>query len=503
MKFDPEWKAEVTDYRPRLPFYQHQAQAFLQSRDEEAFAYLCGLGSGKSSLGVNVAGWLFETGKIDACAIIAPNGVHRQWINQQIPEHLPDRIPRISAYWSANARKAEKEALEALWEPADAVRFLAMNVEGFSTDKPKNYLNKFLGLFRTLLIVDESTRIATPGAKRTKAILNLSKKAPYRRILTGQPIPNGPLNFYSQYKFLDPEILGIRTYSAFKHTYADWEERKTNYNSKGTFSKLVNYKNLDDLQKRIDPYTFRVRTEECVDLPSKVYETREVELGSSQRRVYQDLINEGVAALVDEQGEKQAPEDALLAMLMNEVPTVEVNNALTLLLRCQQVLGNWAVDNDGNMHQIEKTNRRLNTLLETLQEVDGQTIVWARFRHELAEIEEALDKQGYTVVSYHGGVDSQQRQEAVEKFQNGEAQIFLGNPQAGGIGLNLTAATVMIFYSSDFSLDTREQAEARFYRIGSDKPVTIVDLVAPGTVDTRIAEALQSKAQTAKEVLDG
>jgi SNF2 family DNA or RNA helicase len=500
MRFDSEKVTEVTDYRPRLPLYEHQKQAFLASRDMEAFAFLCGLGSGKSALGVHTAGWLFEKGEIDALVVIAPNGVHRQWIDQQVPEHLPERIPRIAAYWNASPRKMEKEAMDALWQPGDGLRVLTMNVEGLSTDKAKNYLRKFLDTFRTLLIVDESTRIAAPGAKRTKAILSLGKKAHYRRILTGQPIPNGPLNFYSQFKFLDPTILGFNTYSAFKHTYADFEERRTNNNRQGKFLKLTNYKNLNDLQQRIEPYSFRVRTEECVDLPEKIYETREVELGSEQKRVYKDLINEGVAALGEQASD---PEDALMAMLMDEVPTVEVNNALTLLMRLQQVLGNWAVDSDGKMHRVEKTNRRLNALLETLQEVEGQSIVWARFRHELAEIEEALDKQGYTVVTYHGGVDSQTRQENVDQFQNGEAQIFLGQPAAGGIGLNLTAATTQIFYSSDFSLDTREQAEARCYRIGSEKPVTIVDLVAPGTVDKRIADALQSKAQTAKEVLDG
>lgn len=496
MKFDPKKVTKVTDYRPRMPFYEHQAQAFIASRDETAFAHLLGPGAGKSKIVIDTAAWLFEKGKIDALVVVAPNGVHRQWISQQVEEHMPERVPYKSAYWSASQRKQEKEAMDALHDPGDFLRVLSYNVEGFSTQKPGQHLRKFLDTFRTLLVVDESTRIATPGAKRTKTLLSLAKKAPYRRILTGQPIPNGPLNFYSQFKFLDAEILGFRTYSAFKHTYADFEERRTNNNSRGSFLKLIQYKNLDDLQKRIEPYSFRVRTDECVDLPEKIYETREVQLGNEQKRVYNDLMREGVASL------GVSSEDALLAMLDEDTPTVETNNALTLLLRLQQVLGNWAVDADGQVHQIEKTNRRINALMEVLEEVGEQVIVWARFRHELAEIREALDKAGYTAVSYHGGVDAQDRQEAVEKFQNGEVQVFLGNPSAGGIGLNLANATVMVHYSRSFDLDEQQQAEARFHRIGSNKPVTVIDLVAPGTVDERITKALQSKAETATKILD-
>jgi len=222
-----------------------------------------------------------------------------------------------------------------------------------------------------------------------------------------------------------------------------------------------------------------------------------VELGKEQRRMYNQLLEEGVASLGED---VQDAEQALWDMLTGENPTVSVTNALSLQLRLQQIIGNWMVDSEGNTHKIEKTNKRLEQLKQVLEETSGQVIVWACFVKELEEIYEALED---TTVLYYGAIDGQTRQEAVEKFQNGEARVFLGNPLAGGIGLNLTAANTVIYYSNTFSYEIRTQSEDRAHRIGTTESVSYIDLEAVDTIDEKVTKALQEKANIANHIIDG
>jgi len=406
-------------------------------------------------------------------------------------------VPFTSGYWSANPKKHEREAMEALWTPGDDLKIFCVHVEGLSTQKAKEALKSFLLSRTAMLVVDESSRIKTPGAKRTKAVINLGKYAPYRRILTGAPITQGPLDVYSQFKFLDSSILGFSTYTAFSHHFAEFQKKRTNNNRQGYFEELVTYKNLQELSDLIASHSYRVTKDEVLDLPPKIYQTRQVELGKEQRRMYNQLLEEGVASLGED---VQDAEQALWDMLTGENPTVSVTNALSLQLRLQQIIGNWMVDSEGNTHKIEKTNKRLEQLKQVLEETSGQVIVWACFVKELEEIYEALDE---TTVLYYGAIDGQTRQEAVEKFQNGEARVFLGNPLAGGIGLNLTAANTVIYYSNTFSYEIRTQSEDRAHRIGTEGTVTYVDMQASGTIDEKVTDALQKKSDMADHIVDG
>jgi SNF2 family DNA or RNA helicase len=495
------------DYVFKTVPYEHQEEAFYLQRDKESFALLMEMGTGKSKVVIDTAAWNYGQGRIDALLVIAPNGVHAGWIDEQVPTHLPDYVPRVAATWVSSPRKAERVALERLWDPnIEGLRILAMNVEALSTDRGKKYFRSFLESFRTLLTGDESTRFKTPGAKRTKTLINLRHKPTMRRILSGAPVTQSPLDLYAPFKFLDPAILGHSTYTGFKHHYADWEERHTNTNRSGKFEALVQYKNLDELHRRIQPYSYRVRKEDCLDLPEKVYESRPVELGKEQRRVYQSLVTEGVAGLGFGELPPDQAEDKLWQVLLGEEEgdVVKAGNALTLQLRLMQVLGNWVKTDEGELVPIEKTNRRLETLLETLAETSGKVVIWAWFRHELEELRKALLKAGETVVEYHGGVGHDQKQLAKQQFPDPDGpRIFLGQHQAG-IGLNfLTAASTMIYYNNVFSLDVRWQSEDRIHRIGQESSCTYLDLTAQGTLDERVVQSLQEKEQIANLVVDG
>lgn len=499
-------------YQHKVKPFAHQVTAFELSRDLPEFALLMEQGTGKSKVVLDTAAWLYAKGEIDALFVLAPNGVQRNWVVNEVATHLPDHCHAVAAYWTSSPRKAEREALEALWDPKrQGLRVLAMNVEAFSTERGKAYAKKFLRTFRCLMVADESSRIKNPNP-RAKAIIAAGKYAKYRRILTGTPVTQAPLDVYTQFKFLDESILGFSSIYAFKNRYAEilpphhplvqHIEKKARERGRPMFGTpqvvatnadgTKRYQNLDELKARIAPYSFRVTKAECLDLPPKVYERRYVELTKEQRQLYEKLKKEFVAEFGGGQ--------------------INAAMAMTRMMRLQQITGGFApvLDEVGNViatRPVGKTNPKIDALLQLLEETAGKVIVWARFRKELQLIANALQEEYGTkaVVEYHGKVSGADRQAAVDGFQSHSMQsprFFVGQPHSGGIGLTLTAAETVVYFSNDFSLETRLQSEDRAHRIGQKKSVTYIDIEAVDTLDKKVIDALRSKKDMA-DVITG
>ena len=172
--------------------------------------------------------------------------------------------------------------------------------------------------------------------------------------------------------------------------------------------------------------------------------------------------------------------------------------ALTVITKLRQITSGFIMV-DGVANTIQEDGPRLQALREIVEDIDGQFIIWAAYREEIARIAAELDVLG--VVQYHGGISAKDREQAIDAFQSGAARVFIGHPQSGGTGVTLTAAQTAIYYSCDFSLEQRSQSEDRCHRIGTKGTVTYIDLVAVGTIDERIAAALQAKSGTAKLIL--
>jgi SNF2 family DNA or RNA helicase len=488
----------MTDYLYKTVPFEHQSKSFLMSRDREAFALLMEQGTGKSKVALDTSCYLYANGKIDAVLIIAPNGVNRNWILNECPAHIPDYINHKTAWYSSNPSKKEEKAI------SDTLGFLglkiiAMNIESLATIKGVTFTKNFLMSFRSMLILDESSTIKNPKALRTKNLLKLSIHAKYRRILTGTPVTQGPLDLFTQFSFLDGQILRTQSYYAFRNRYAIMREIRTAGRS---FMTVVGYTNVDELTRLIAPHSFRVTKAECLDLPDKLYSKRYVTLSPNQSRLYSQL-------------KKQ-----IVAEFNGMVMTTPL--ALTKLLRLQQIVGGFFVpdqqlvieDADEETVQgtlgfenrklkpepIDAVNPRIESLLDLLGEIDGKIIIWARFRSEIGRICERIrtDFKDVSCVEYHGGIDNTTRSNNVQRFQNDpKCKFFVGNVQAGGKGLNLHAASTVIYYSNDFSLENRLQSEDRAHRIGQRNHVTYIDLIASDTLDVKIVDVLRSKKSIA------
>lgn len=216
-----------------------------------------------------------------------------------------------------------------------------------------------------------------------------------------------------------------------------------------------------------------------MDLPEKIYKKHTFELSATQKRQY---------AIMRDELRMQAADGK-----------VKVVHALAVATKLQQITSGFLLD--GEAIKLEGKNARLSAFMDMVEDIDGQFIVWARFREELRMIAEALEAEGHSVVQYHGGVNQKLREAAVDDFQSGAARVFVGQPVAGGIGLTLTAAETVIYYSNDFDLETRLQSEDRAHRKGTTKHVVYIDLVADKTIDDVIANSLRNKTNMAAAIM--
>ena len=327
-----------------------------------------------------------------------------------------------------------------------------------------------------MLVVDESTCIKNPKAVQTKAVFKIAKNAAYTRILTGTPITQSPLDLWAQCRVLDELALPYPSYTAFKKEFAVEQVLTFGHRS---FNKVVGYQNQEQLARLIQPFTLRVLKKDCLDLPPKVYQTRYVELTPEQKRIYKQLMEQ------------------CLAML--EPGMVTVTTAITMLLRLQQVTLGYVQPDEGPLIQIP--HNRISILSDLLEEQTGRAIIFVRFVEDIHQITNVLRSLNKRFVCYYGDISSTDRHSAVENFQNGEFDYFIAT-NAASKGLTLTAAEHVIYYSQNYSLETRLQSEDRAHRIGQTKTVLYTDLVAKGTVDDRIVAALREKKQLADAIID-
>ena len=186
------------NYKFKTPPYKHQLTALEKSWNRETYAYFMEMGTGKSKVLVDNIAMLYDKGKIDGALIICPKGVMGTWHKQEIPTHLPTHIENVAVSWQSNINKSQSRLLGNLFKTGEELHILVMNVEALSTQKGTDFAKKFMLSHKTLMAIDESTTIKNPKAKRTKNIIEMSKRAIYRRILTGSPVTKNPLDLYSQ-----------------------------------------------------------------------------------------------------------------------------------------------------------------------------------------------------------------------------------------------------------------------------------------------------------------
>lgn len=492
--------SELSKYKTK-PF-KHQLECLNKFGRKEAFALLAEMGTGKSWIIINNFADLWSSGDCDAVLVFAPNGVHSNWTRLELPKHMPDWSRWRAAAWNASPNKQEKKAIEKLFEPADGeLRILTMNWDALQTKKGTEMAERFANSSGRLMIVcDESDAIKNPTTQRFKALIKLKKFSKWRRIMSGTPINNAPFDAFSQFTFLDETILRTTSFYAFKAEYAEMLQqgnplldsimRKT---GSRTIPQVVakgpggrpKYRNLERLSALIAPHSFRVLKKDCLDLPEKIYKTLLFDMTPNQTSIY-----------------KKAEKECRLVFESEETPF----NKLVACTKLAQITSGYYIHPMAQTPvRIEGENPKLDLLAERIEkiiEAGEKVIIWARYRIEIEDIVKRLSESGIECVQYHGETNKEERVAAIESFERGNINVFVGNQQAGGTGITLIAASYVIYFSNNFSLRDRLQSEDRAHRIGQTKNVTYINIAAKGTIDEVVIKALTSKQDVARTIID-
>jgi len=472
---------EIRMYKFKTEPYEHQKDALKKCYDKEAFAIFAEMGTGKTKIALDNACILYNRGKINRLLVVAPKGAYMTWFDQEIPTHVPDYIEKKVVIWKQSTSQKYMSELRSMMNNNFELKIMIMNVEAFSSKRGVDFARLFL-IGRSMMIVDESTTIKNPKAKRTKAILALANETRYRRILTGSPVTNSPLDLWAQMDFLDPYILGQSSYYAFRTRYAV----VITANAAGgthTYQKIIKFKNLKELGELVAPHSYRILKKDCLDLPDKVYTKREVELSDEQKEAYKDMKANAMSVLKGQ--------------------SMTAVNVLTQLIRLHQITCGHMKTDAG--HTIDLKSSRIDELMQILGETTGKVIIWANYIHDIEKIEANIALSDFgadSLCTYYGATATEDRQKCINEFQDPDSKLrfFIGNTQTGGYGITLTEASTVIYYSNNYDLEKRIQSEDRAHRIGQKNKVLYIDLVAKGTVDEKIIKSLRNKVNIAKEI---
>ena len=472
---------DIKNYKFKTKPFDHQLDALEASWDKENFAYFMEMGTGKSKVLLDNAAVLYDRGLINGLLLIAPKGVYKNWFDSEIPIHLPDHIEKKVVLWKTSDKsKKQKELLNTLFKTGTDFHILLMNVESFSAGDGAEFAAKFLSCHKAMIAIDESTTIKTPTSNRTRNIVELRHHAKYRRILTGSPVTKSPLDLFSQCAFLDPWLLGHDSFWTFKSRYSITKKIEVQGRR---VEIVVGYQNLGELSDRIKPFSKRILKEDCLDLPEKTFVKHYVELTKEQQKVYNQMKQEAIAFLDGK---------------MQSSATV-----MTQLMRLHQITCGHFTADDGTIKDLPCS--RLTELMNVLENIEGKTIIWSHYTHDVKRIIKEIKKVygGDSVVDYYGATDIDSRSANIKKFQNdNKCRFFVGTTHTGGYGITLTAGSNMVYFSNGYDLEKRQQSEARIDRIGQTKKMTYIDIMAQDTIDERIVKALRTKVNIANAIMD-
>ena len=415
--------------------FNHQVKAFNialalfgypAGADGGACAMYMDMGTGKSLTSVMIAGRLFLDGKIRRMLVVAPSSVCPVWPSEfRKFGAFPSRVAVLQG--DKNKRLAALRYVEAPAMPGqrDPLRVAVINYE--STWRLEDELKTYAA---DLIVCDESQRIKSHTAQQSKAMHRLGAGARYRMILTGTPIQNDTRDLWSQYRFLAPDV--------FPASYYAFEKRYALMGGYGQHQYL-GPRNLEELTRKAHGIAYRVTKAECLDLPEKTFETREIALEDSAANLYQRIKKNAVAEL--EGGE-----------------SVTASIVLTRLLRLQQITGGFVTDDDGTTTKV--SSAKLDAVADIVQSLcvdEGKKLViFTRFRAEMDGVSEAVQKVlggKLQMVRIAGDIDIAKRGSIVEQFQTDpDTRVFVGQIDACAEGITLTAADTVVYYSLTFNM---------------------------------------------------
>lgn len=427
----------------RYPLYKHQEEAFKKLKGLTVGALTMDMGTGKTRTMLELIKDKVDRSKVDKVLWFCP--------------------------YSAKVN-IKKELEKQLISGHDL--FIIAGIESMSSSISLNsYLYNFVRKYRTLIVVDESTKIKNINTKRAERIIGLGQQCKYKYILTGNPIPRDELDLFGQFYFLDWRILGYKSQWSFHRNHAVYDDE--------IYTRIIDTKNTEYLANRIAPYSYQVKIDQCVDLPGKVHSSVYFDMDHDQYNLYCDL-------------------GAYLVERIDEWSPGTIYRLFSIL---QGVTAGFIYTRDEDeitrigYRDNPDSNPRLKALLDLVEDTTGKVIIFCEYQEEVKTIVRLLN-QTYgkeSAVPFDGAISIKQRNENIEKFR-GPARFLVANKDCAGYSLNLQFCNKTIYYNNDWDFGTREQSEDRTYRIGQDKKCLYVDIICDRSIEDHIIDCLKRKS---------
>lgn len=454
-------------------------------------ALLMEQGTGKSLVAIGLANGLHAAGGIDHVLVSCPNSLRGTWASPEDGEvHTHSQQARTCA--PRGTRDKRVDEARAFLQGSGALPWVVLNHEAFSVDhrrRPPAWLLALRDVAakrQGLLVVDESSMLKNPTSKRTRTLQWLASHYRHVLLLTGTPVTRSPLDVWSQFEVMEPGSLGYKTYLAFERSYARYEKQ---FFGGARVTVVAGYQNLDDLERRVARHSYRARAADCLDLPPVRTQVVPVELSAEQCKVLRQLRRDMVAEV--------------------DGGMVDGRNVLARYLRMAQVVGGF-LPVEGEEPRPFGENPKMTALRSVLdsalEDPEHKAVVFARFVPEIQAALAMAKEAGWAPAAFYGGVTGDAREAERQRFtRDPECRVLVAQYQTGSYGLNLTAASNIIFYSLDFSLEHLLQAQKRVHRKGQESSVLEVHLVgnatyrgrALHTIDHLLLQALRQKKDLA------
>lgn len=453
--------------------YVHQKNAFSFVCDQfglldeqiksSGAALLMEMGTGKTLVSIAVAGCMYQHDKAKRVLVVAPLSIHSVW-EEEFAQYAD--FPYTMTILKGTAAK-KRQQLKKL--SSEVLQIVVVNYESaWRLEK------ELLAYDADLVIADEAHKIKENRTSQSKGMHNIGDKAKYKLLLTGTVITNRELDVFSQYRFLNPQVFGTSFYM--------FRNRFFTMGGYGNHTPVFKKFMTDEFLQKLHSIAFRVTKAECLDLPGITEEVRTVKLEVYAEKIYQRVEAESYAKLA-----------------ASEVTT---RNILTRIMRLSQITGGYLTDDNGTVNAVSRAKLdALSDIIDAALAEDRKLVIIAHFIPEIHAIQELLEnkKIGYAII--HGRIKNRGYQ--INRFHRDKnCHVFVGQIAAAGLGITLTAASTMVFFSMDYSMSNFEQAKARIHRGGQKEICHYIYLVCKGSIDGKVLYALRKKMNLAKMLVD-
>ena len=448
----------------KTKLYDYQYKVYNEAMNFNKYLLLLDMGMGKGILSISCALKRRELGQVKHCLVVT--GVKGLIWNykEELEKHADMPCTILGArqnkkgIWQSGSTNDKLEDLEELNE-----FFIVTNVESLRNKDIKERLKKLMDKGEIGMIVcDEIHKCKQSSSLQGKALLLLSKHVKYFLGLTGTPITNSPLDAYVPLKCVDGELANL---TQFKSRYCIF----------GGFGgyQVIGFRNMGELQQKINKCSIRLTKEECLDLPEKIYINEIVEMGADQKKIYSQVM----------------------LAIMEDIDNISLSlDPLSQMIRARQATASTAI-----LSSTINKSAKIDRLKELLEEIDGKVVVFSNWTKVTNILEKELAEYNPAVIT--GEVKDRESQRK-KFYEDDTCKVLIGTIGACGTGYTFTCANTAIFMDEPFTASNKFQAEDRLYRIGQKKSVNVITLMCKNTIDERIHKIVEKKRVMSDTIID-